>query len=499
VPADLLIHEILQNTARQFPQQIAAEDTSGNNLSYSELNAQSEKIKEILLQNGLNSGSRIGILLPKSLEYLSFIYGILKSGSAYVPLDSKAPILRNAGICHDCQLQAIFIEKKLMADFFTAYGTNDSHKEIEISADLSLIIFTSKKQLNTKQLAYILYTSGSTGIPKGVKHTHKSALAFIEWSYKQFAPSSADRIASLAPFHFDLSVFDLFVTAMAGSTLLLLDEKTAGNPLALAETLAKKEISVLNATPYPLSHISASGKKQKHNYSKLRLVLFAGEVFPLSNLKKLKEALPQAEMYNLYGPTETNVCTWYKIPAVIDSTQTEAFPIGKTCTYAEYKIANETKELLISGASLSSGYWNDEPKTKNVFENDASGKIWYHTGDIVSADTENNLIYIGRKDRMVKRNSYRIEPEEIENQLRKFNAILEAAVTTNSANSQTDTVITAHIVWREEGKLTSIDIINYCNSVLPPYMLPDNFKFYAALPKTSTHKINYTALNQEND
>ena len=495
----LQIHNILQNAASKYPRQIAAEDTSGNKLSYSDLNEDAEKIKDVLIQNRLSTGTRIGILLPKSLKCLSLIYGILKSGSAYVPLDSKAPILRNAGICKDCQLQALFIEKKAVTDFFLTCHKTDSYKEIEVSTGLSLLIFESKKEISSEELAYILYTSGSTGSPKGVKHTHKSALAFIEWCFKQFAPTSADRIASLAPFHFDLSVFDLYVSAMAGSTLLLLDERIAANPLLLAETLSEKEVNILYATPSALSHLCAFGKMQKHNFKRLRLVLFAGEVFPISNLKKLKEILPGTVMYNLYGPTETNVCTWFKIPSEIDSKQTEPFPIGKTCPYAEYKIVSETGELLISCASLTCGYWNDDSNTKKVFETDSGGKTWYHTGDVVSLNKENDLVYLGRIDRMVKRKSYRIEPEEIENQLRKFEPILEAAVTTESKNHQTDTVITAHIVWREGHKMSSLDIINYCNTVLPVYMLPDNFKFHPALPKTSTGKINYTDLSQEND
>ncbi|HKC68851.1 MAG TPA: AMP-binding protein, partial [Bacteroidia bacterium] len=249
-----------------------------------------------------------------------------------------------------------------------------------------------------------------------------------------------------------------------------------------------------------LSYLGTYGKMEKYTYQNLRLVLFAGEVFSIKNLKNLKNKLPVVEFYNLYGPTETNVCTWFKIPDIISDDIKEPYPIGKVCNYAQYKIVktNEGRknegELLITGSSLMSGYWNDVEKTRISIETDSNGKHWYHTGDIVWLNSENELVYLRRKDRMVKRNGYRIELNEIENNLAANNNIAEVAVTAKSVNSQVDTIITAHIVWAKNTSSLAIDLLAYCNTVLPGYMIPDSFKYYEQLPKTSTHKINYNQL-----
>jgi acyl-coenzyme A synthetase/AMP-(fatty) acid ligase len=246
--------------------------------------------------------------------------------------------------------------------------------------------------------------------------------------------------------------------------------------------------------------MAAFGKMYKHNYDSLRTILFAGEVFPVNNLKKLKELLPSVQLYNLYGPTETNVCTWFKLPAHISEHRKEPFPIGATCPFADYalvKVAGcrpNEGELWIAGDSVMNGYWNDANKTDLSFETDVEGQLWYRTGDVVSLTEDGYLQYQRRKDRMVKRHSYRIEMDEIEKHLRRHKHVLEAAVTSNSANGQTDTVITAHVVWMRDEEPSSSELLNYCNSFMPPYMLPDNIVFHKALPKTSTDKINYTAL-----
>jgi amino acid adenylation domain-containing protein len=489
---------LLEKTSAEYPSKIAIEDSNENKLTYDELNIASKGIDNLLLKHHIGFGNRVGVLASKSCNVITFIFGILRREAAYISLDCKAPVIRNCIIYKDCGLQALFIEKQLLNDFVNELGNDTSYNKIDVDNSYSLLVFNSKEQKHTEQLAYIIYTSGSSGTPKGVKHTHHSAFTFINWAKTNFSPDKSDRFLSYAPFHFDLSIFDIFTSISVGATLVLADDRIVANPMLFAQYLSKKNISILYATPSALSYMVSHGKMEKNTYPNLKLILFAGEVFSINQLKNLKDKLPETEFHNLYGPTETNVCTWFKIPDVITDDRSEPYPIGKVCNYAKYKIVKEGDmnkgELLIAGDSLMSGYWNDADKTNSAIEVDSDGKLWYHTGDIVMLNDDNDLVYLCRKDRMVKRNGYRVELNEIEQNLLSNKNILETAVTAKSTNSQTDTIITAHIVWAENNKLLALDLLNYCHTVLPAYMIPDNFEFYEQLPKTSTHKIDYKQL-----
>lgn len=482
---------LLSDSAARHAQRPAVEDLQGRSLSYQQLEEASDNLRSILKKHQLQAGCRIGILSPKNIAYVVSIFGILKSGAAYVPMDANAPMSRLAAICSDCQMQALIIDPALV-DAFVLEHRIAGTQVTGLSNGLSLLLFGGLKPTHSKDLAYLIYTSGSTGVPKGVMHTHASALAFIDWSIGTFNAGPADRVASHAPFHFDLSIFDLFATLAAGGTLVLMDDKTAGNSLMLAEALAQKHISILYATPSTLSYLQLYGKMHKHDYSSLRLVLFAGEVFPIERLKALKAVLPEnTAYYNLYGPTETNVCTYFQVPQHIPGTQLKPFPIGAPCSFARARI--EQGELWIAGASLMAGYWNDEQKTAASFEK-VGGDTWYKTGDLVEPDANGQLVYGGRTDRMVKRKGYRIELGEIEHVLLLHPAIAEAAVTARRESDNGEMLITAHLVTNNDQMLDEMALRSWCHGALPGYMAPDRFVFHRELPKTSTHKIDYKAL-----
>lgn len=481
---------LLSDSAAQHAQRPAVEDLQGHSLSYLQLEEAADSLRHTLQKHQLGAGCRIGILSPKNIPYVVSIFGVLKSGAAYVPMDVNAPVIRLVAICNDCQMQALIIDPALVDAFMweqQAAGT----QVVRLSNELSLLLLSGLKTKHSENLAYLIYTSGSTGVPKGVMHTHASALAFINWSIHIFNTGPADRVASHAPFHFDLSIFDLFVTLATGGTLVLMNEKTAGNPLMLAEGLAQQRISILYATPSTLSYLQLYGKMHKHHYA-LRLVLFAGEVFPIERLKALKAAWPENTVYyNLYGPTETNVCTYYQVPQAIPDAQLRPFPIGRSCGFAQAKI--EQGELLIAGNSLMAGYWNDKQKTAASFEKE-HGITWYKTGDLVETDDQGLLLYSGRKDRMVKRKGYRIELGEIEHALLRHPAIAEAAVTARQESDDSEMMVIAHFAPNNKQMPGEIALRTWCLGLLPAYMIPDRFMQHGALPKTSTHKIDYKAL-----
>ncbi len=475
------LYQLLENSAAAFPDQAAIVFLE-QKISYKELNAAADEIKIHLIENSVGIGQRVAICCPKSITSVAGIFGILKSGAAYLPVDFSSPVERNKFIIHDCEAAAIILTKELFLDF---------KEEFSFIAELDDNLVLAKNNAaalkrSPDDLAYVLYTSGSTGHPKGVMYSHEGALEFINWSSMIFKPQSSDRFSSHAPFHFDLSVFDLYVSIKHGATLLLIREDVAKQALLLAQLISEEKISIWYSTPSILTMLSEYGKMEKYDYSNLKLILFAGEVFPVSKFKGLKNRVPGANYYNLYGPTETNVCTYYHLPANVEN----SIPIGKICEHYEAMVVNE--ELLISGKGLMLGYWNG--LEKEVFLQDKN-KSWYKTGDLVDVAKDGNYIFKGRRDRMVKRYGYRIELDEIETALNKHEGLVVNAVV-GKINDEEQMMITAFVVLKAGEEKSLIKMKEYCMNHLPSYMVPNDIVFVVDLPYTSSNKVDYQKLKQ---
>jgi acyl-coenzyme A synthetase/AMP-(fatty) acid ligase len=232
-------------------------------------------------------------------------------------------------------------------------------------------------------------------------------------------------------------------------------------------------------------------------------VHFAGEVFPVKHLRALKKLIPHPRYFNLYGPTETNVCTFYEIPHIIPEDRTNPYPIGKACSHYRIAIFDEPGkevppghegELCASGSGMMIGYWNLPEKTANAFLVDASGNKWYKTGDIAFETPDGNYIYVARRDRMVKKRGYRIELGEIEAGLYRHPDIKEAAVV--ALQGDDGVRIRAFISHHKDSRPSIIELKQFCAQNLPAYMVPDLFSFLDVLPKTSTDKIDYQKLKE---
>ncbi|MCE3278182.1 MAG: acyl-CoA synthetase [Bacteroidetes bacterium] len=482
------LYRLLYSSALLFPNETAL--ISGvDTCSYHELNVRAEQLSNLLLSLNVGKGNRVAICLPKSIEFVASIFGILKAGAAYLPLDKAAPDERNRFIIENSDVQAIIINEeqlKILPDIYNIKARIDNGS--------ILAIRNSPSKKSIPDLAYILYTSGSTGEPKGVMITENAALKFINWSVETFHPKQNDRFASHAPFHFDLSVFDLFVSIKQGASLVLIDEAISRNPILLSQLISEKKITIWYSTPTILNMLSLYGKMYKYDYDQLRLVLFAGEVYPVKRFQTLKLHWPTAEYYNLFGPTETNVCTFFKIPNDITSFSNN-FPIGRCCSHYRAMIIGDetTGELCISGDGLFAGYWN-ATETDSLFIDEAGSK-WYRTGDIVSIDKDGNFIFRDRNDRMVKRNGYRIELAEIETALTKNELINECAVLSQK-DANEDIIITAFICTQSIETQSEIKMKEYCKKHLPAYMIPDTFIFLEKLPQTSSNKTDLQVLKQ---
>jgi acyl-coenzyme A synthetase/AMP-(fatty) acid ligase len=330
--------------------------------------------------------------------------------------------------------------------------------------------------------------------------SHANAACFIDWCSDVFEPNETDRFSSHAPFHFDLSILDIYVAIKHGATLVLVEEQLGKEPARLAPWIAEKKITVWYSAPSILSLLAQFGKLDQRDYSSLRMVLFAGEVFPIKYLKLLKTLWRDPRFFNLYGPTETNVCTFYEVPATLPESQTEPVPIGKACSHCRPLLVNEQGaevktgeegELCIAGPSVLEGYWNLPENTAKAFV-PGRDERWYRTGDIVLELPDGDYKFLGRRDRMIKKRGYRIELGEIEAALYRHPEIKEAAVV---AFSEEDTMpIKAFTSTRNGTKLSVIELKKFCSENLPLYMVPDLFCCLDSLPKTSTDKIDYQKL-----
>jgi acyl-coenzyme A synthetase/AMP-(fatty) acid ligase len=311
-----------------------------------------------------------------------------------------------------------------------------------------------------------------------------------------------DCFSSHAPFHFDISIFDIYVSIKHGASVVLIDEELGKQPTALARVIADEGISVWYSTPSILRMLVEFGKLGELPCPRLRIVIFAGEVFPLKPLRALKDVWITPVYYNFYGPTETNVCTYYRIPATISPDRTDPFPIGRACSDDRLLITGsddtevgpgEEGELLVHGGSVMHGYWNLPAHDAKAFYVDAAGTRWYRTGDVVRKGDDGEILYLGRRDRMVKRRGYRVELGEIEAALYQHPNVSECAAVA-VVDAKQELVVWAFIVWAGEKAPSTIALKSFCAQKLPRYMVPDRFSLRDELPKTSTDKIDYQRL-----
>lgn len=480
-------------------------NTSGERLSYRQLYNLSNNIAACFEECGIEQNARIAILSTKCMESLAAQLACLASGCTYVPVWNQNPIERIRFILKNADVSAVIFHQDESARIEELFP---EVSPIRVSSTEHLyLILTSYPQVTSsenKDIACILYTSGSTGTPKGVVISDEAIKAFVNWCRHTFMLTASDRTVSIAPFHFDLSLFDIYYTLSCGASLLLLNDQDIRNPMLAASLISEYNVSCIYATPSFLSGLAHFGKLHKHDFTKLRQVLFAGEVFPIKALNNLRNQLPKALYYNLYGPTETNVCTWYQLSDVIDEDRSEPYPIGKACSHMACCLINtegeqilepETPgELLIGGLSLMERYWGDPERTaQSLLEIDKT--LYYKSGDWVKMDIEGNYVYLGRKDRMVKRRGYRIELAEIEIALEKIPDLQDLAVV-SVPDHEGQVRIIACLVMKGQTRPDLLSLKSFCLKHLTDYMMPDQFIFRDELPLSSSGKKDLQSLIQ---
>jgi amino acid adenylation domain-containing protein len=511
--------EWLDRSAFEFPERVAVEDLTGRVMRYCELAELSRAVQARVISAGVCPGDMVGVFMRKSIDVPVAFQAILRSGAAYVPTDPLAPAARAAFMLNDCEATAIFVDEELEEGLRSEL--------VKVGRCPPLLVVPAKPKENhtwriealtgsssagtvtrrPADLAFMLYTSGSTGKPKAVMLTHENVVSFIDWCSEAFAPREQDKFATQAPLHFSLPVFQLYVAWKHGATVVLIDEQTSKSPQLLAPLIEKRGVSVWFSTPTILSMLEQSGQLSSFDLKSLRLVMFAGETFPVANLQRLKAQLPHPRYVHVLGSTETHIIASYEVPSEISAAKTPHVPVGKVCSRFRSRIVDEDDndvpsgmdgELCLSGPGVTPGYWKSTKETARAFFADSHGEAWYRTGDVVRIQPDGNLVYRGRRDRMVKKRGNRVELAEIEACLYTNGTVKEVAIIA-VPDDEMGINIKAFIVLRDQARPSIIELKAHCARSLPLYMIPDTFAFCAGLPRTSTGKIDYPNLRMRSE
>ena len=515
-----VLSRLLSNSAEACDEKIAV-TCAGHSLTYGALERESSRLAHLLRREGVQPGDRVALYLNKSVESVLGIFAVLKAGAAYVPLDPMAPPQRLTLIVNDCGVRHVLTTAAKVA--VIAEGKLGEAIEFGLLMDMAPSAIPASATVRWRRrgeaagepdsapdvpisetdLAYILYTSGSTGVPKGVMISHRNALAFVDWAADCFDIRPDDRLSNHAPFHFDLSVFDLYAAIRNGASVHLVPEMFAFFPASLIRFMEDNRITVWYSVPSVLTLLLQHGNLGAASLPDLRVVLFAGEVFPAKHLRALMQTLPRPRYANLYGPTETNVCTWYEVPAPPEGDA--PIPVGRACSGDEVFALDEqgrrvgTGEegiLHVRGPTVMMGYWARTEQTAEVLSETPGGDRVYRTGDLVVPMKDGNFRFLGRRDHQVKSRGYRIELGEVEAALLSHPDIAEAVVVP-VPDEEIGHRLRALVVAAGGKQPAPAELTQHCAQRIPKYMIPESIDARPQLPKTSTGKIDRQRLLRE--
>lgn len=491
-------------------------------ISYGDAAVATNQLAQALIDQGVKSGDRVGVLMPRCIESALAVHSIMKAGAVFVPLDPHSPHAAHCGLIDYCGIRAIV----------THGQTRKSLEQLtEASSALEIVIgseplndlcrWLSWQEISTfraerpnvrvleHDLAYVMFTSGSTGRPKGIMHTHHSGLSYAKLSVGTYGVQKDDVIGSHSPLHFDMSTFGYFSGPLAAATVSFIPEAYTRLPASLSQLMESHQISIWYSVPFALIQLHLRGVLASRELSCLRWVLFGGEPFPPKYLYELMRHWPDARFSNVYGPAEVNQCTYYHLPQIdADNPPGESnpIPIGSVWPNTlglavdendEPVDRGETGELLIRSSTMMQGYWGRDDLNEAAFfrRTGSSGieEVYYRTGDLVTTDENGLYIFLGRRDRQIKLRGYRVELDAVEQALSSHPAVEEVGVFV--VRDQADAVhIRATATLRANSIVGPRELAAHVGNSLPWYAVPNEVKIVSDLPRTTSGKINRQRL-----
>ncbi len=517
-----LLHHSVDESALREPEREAFR-FDGRGIGYAALAERANRLANLLIERGVRAHDRVGIYMTKGLELPVALYGILKAGAAYVPIDPNAPLDRVRFIVEDCGIEHLVTgasraDKAVEAAAGTegvrsvigAIGQPSHIGRFEIVSWEAVGDAPARDpgvRLVEQDLAYIMYTSGSTGVPKGLMHTHASGRAYAELSAREYGVTREDRLGNHSPLHFDMSTFEYLTAPLCGATTVIISEETTMFPVSLAALIESERLTFWYSVPLALIQLLDRGGLEARDCSSLRWVIFGGEPFPPKHLARLAAQWPHARFSNSYGPAEVNQCTAYHLPpGPVDPH--EAIPIGPVWEGAEGLVVDERDlpvspgepgELLIRAPTMMRGYWARPDLNREAFFRREVfpdyEEVFYRTGDLVRERDDGNLVFLGRRDRQVKVRGYRVELDEVEGVLGSLPGVAEAAAV-DGTDADGNVSISAAVLLRDGANVSSEDLYAGAARKLPPYAVPSRVQVLESFPRTGTGKIDRRALKQ---
>lgn len=502
VSAPFTLHGLVETAAETAPDAPAVR-MKDEVLSYGALLDRAAAIAALLAEAGVAPGDRVGLYQPKSLEGVAAIVGILGAGASYVPVDPASPPERLRTILEHCGISVLFSAGRPLEQLERAAALPAETKVLSPSVVAGAKGGDGLLQGTDQDLAYVLYTSGSTGSPKGVAITHGQSLSFVRTATATFGLAPADVLVSHAPFNFDLSVIDLWCAFAAGASVALLPESWLAFPAKVAGMVQEQRISVWNSVPSALVQLVAKGGLEKRDLSSLRLIMFAGEPFPLKHLRRLAEAVPSATLVNVYGQTEANSSTYF----FVDEIPEDTLPIGRPFPNYEVLVLDQEGlpvtepdtegELYVIGSAVAAGYWNEPERTGGAFVQhplmNARRQTVYKTGDRVAFDAAGRLLFRGRMDTAVKCRGYRVELGEVEAVAAQVPGVGRVCVSPVPHEELTN-VLVMFVVPEVDPPFDEGTLRAHLAARLPRYMMPETIVTKRVLPTTGNQKIDRRAL-----
>lgn len=496
--------------ANRYPDRLALRLIDGGKLTYRELDRLSNRMARGLLDRGLGRRDIVGIFNSKSPLGFAAMLAALKLGAAYVNLDDQNPSHRIDLMLRTCRPRLILTDGMLapaLADISNEAGAVPVTLS-DLAADTR---FSAEPLAETARVvgsdpAYLMFTSGSTGVPKGVMIAHQSVLNFINWSKETFDIQPNDILTNVNPIYFDNSVFDFYSALFSGAALVPIPRDIVSQPARLISIVEEMECTLWFSVPSLLIYLMTLKQLSIRSWPSMRQLVFGGEGYPKGELKKLFDLFGQrARLVNVYGPTEcTCICSAYRI-SKDDLLNPEGLPpLGKIANNFAYTILGdddrpvalgEAGELCLLGPQIGLGYCNAPERTSASFvsnpQNTTFHERMYRSGDLVRQDNAGMLWFVGRKDNQIKHMGYRIELEEIEAALNTIPTVTQSAAVYQRVREQHGRIVA--FVAGPVGTAGQ-DIRKALRNRLPEYMIPDRILILADLPKNANGKIDRVEL-----
>ena len=491
--------ECLEKSVEQFPDRIAFEDKT-DSFTYREVRELSGKTCTAIAGVTDRICRPVAVYMDKNIKSLVLFLGTVYSGNFYCPLDSKMPRQRIDSILQVLKPIMILTDRK-HRDAVEEFASNIPvlcWEDIQNTIVDEALINRRISQVREQDPLYVLFTSGSTGVPKGVVVSHRVILNYLEWLDGHFDMDEHTVFGNQAPLYFDISVHDLYGAIYFGGKMVIIPPSLFGFPVKLIEFMNERRISTFLWVPSAMSIVAALKTFREIRPQYLTSVMFAGEVLPRKYLDYWRENLPDILYANLYGPTETFVCTAYLCSG--DEPEGNPMPIGRPIRNVRAYILDEegkevsvgeTGELCLSGSCLAIGYYNNPEKTEASFIRNPVVTEYperlYRTGDLVYENEDGELIYVSRRDYQIKHMGYRIELGEIETAVYSIPEIRDCVCVYDEKRKRI-------ILYYDGKEMEKADLKERLSRKVPEYMIPGKYVYMAMLPHNANGKIDRKSL-----